>query len=499
MIQYNIKQAWQAWVTPRTTNPEAAFRERTLRSIYPLILFIWVLMYPLLAGLGMLHHQPIEVLVTGIIVAAMGIALWRQAILVAALVFISFFVLVLYTNFNYAYWFDSNLPLMMLLVFVISIVMPKNYLFPSTLALLAYYSFFAITQEAAGRGPEALEWYVMETATTSILVYAVALNLESALLGYLRTEFDHRFDQLAHNNITLESRVAERTRDLEKAYQEMQAAHQKIELLYAEQVATAEKLRAVDQMKSQFLASMSHELRTPLNAILNFTRFVSDGMLGPVNPKQVDALTKTINSGKHLLALINDVLDITKIESNMLSLFVEKDISLNEELNVVVATAQSLLTDKPVSLIVDIEPNLPLIVCDRRRVRQILLNLVSNACKFTDEGHVTLSAHVIAGQAVVRVTDTGPGIRPEEHEAIFESFRQTKTGLRQGGGTGLGLAIARRLVEAHGGKLWLESTVGVGSSFYVELPIESPDLIDIMTQSMEVAAVSTNHRLKAEA
>jgi signal transduction histidine kinase len=251
--------------------------------------------------------------------------------------------------------------------------------------------------------------------------------------------------------------------------------------LYAEQVQVAERLREIDNMKSSFLASMSHELRTPLNAILNFTKFVSSGMLGPVNDKQIDALTKTVDSGRHLLSLINDMLDITKIESKMLNLFVEPDVNLREELDTVLAAAETLLVGKPVTLIRDIEPDLPTLVGDRRRIRQIMLNLVSNACKFTESGRVTVGAHVQDQMVLLYVKDTGPGIAPDDHELIFEAFRQTREGLGQGGGTGLGLAIAKRLAEAHGGRLWLESTPGQGATFYVTLPIQAESLRAMIT------------------
>jgi signal transduction histidine kinase len=143
----------------------------------------------------------------------------------------------------------------------------------------------------------------------------------------------------------------------------------------------------------------------------------------------------------------------------------------------VVATAETLLSEKPqVKLIRDIDPQLPDIVADKRRIRQILLNLVSNACKFTDAGSVTVSAHLNCDKILMSVKDTGPGIAPEEQSGLFEAFRQTKVGLSQGGGTGLGLAIALRLAQAHEGRLWLESEVGVGSTFYVEIPSASESL-----------------------
>ena len=247
------------------------------------------------------------------------------------------------------------------------------------------------------------------------------------------------------------------------------------------------KLEEASRAKDSFLAGMSHELRTPLNAVLNFTKFVSSGMLGPVNDKQVDALSKTIDSGRHLLSLINDVLDITKIESKMLNLFIEPDVNVREELDTVTATAESLLAGKPVTLIRDISPDLPGVVGDKRRIRQILLNLVSNACKFTDEGSITVSAHVKGDVLEMFVKDSGPGIAPEDHDLIFESFRQTRAGLSQGGGTGLGLAIARRLAEAHGGHLWLESVPGAGATFYVTLPTHSEQLLETMNATISAA------------
>lgn len=256
--------------------------------------------------------------------------------------------------------------------------------------------------------------------------------------------------------------------------------------LYARQVRMAEELRELDKMKSQFLASMSHELRTPMNAVLNFTQFVANGMLGPVNERQVDKLNKALASGKHLLSLINDLLDITKIEADMLHLFIEADVDLNEELATVLATVDSMLADKPVTLISHIAPDLPVMVGDRRRLRQVLLNLVSNACKFTQHGSVTVSAEHLGETVCITVQDTGPGIAAEDFDLIFQPFRQTTPGLTQGG-TGLGLPISLRLVEAHDGRLWLESEPGTGSTFFIELPVASVRLLQTMADEMKEA------------
>ncbi len=243
--------------------------------------------------------------------------------------------------------------------------------------------------------------------------------------------------------------------------------------LYHEQVQVAEKLRAVDQMKSQFLASMSHELRTPLNAILNFTDFVALGMLGEVNDAQRDALQKSLDSGRHLLSLINDVLDMTKIEAGMMTLFLEDDVDPHAEIQQVIAATHSLIADRPITFVKDIDADLPHMRVDRRRLRQMLLNLLSNAIKFTEQGSVTLSVKNRGDHLLFAVIDSGPGISEAEQAIIFAPFRQTERGVQHAGGTGLGLPITKRLAETHGGKLWLESTLGEGSAFFIELPVQA--------------------------
>lgn len=241
--------------------------------------------------------------------------------------------------------------------------------------------------------------------------------------------------------------------------------------LYASQTQMAEELRKADQAKSQFLASMSHELRTPLNAIMNFTEMVALEMMGPVNADQKEVLEQSLASSQHLLNLINDVLDISKIQAGKLSLFVENDVNVYAELKTVVSMTEPLLKGKSVTLIQDIDDNLPIIAGDKRRIRQIFLNLMSNAAKFTDEGSITLSAKNRGDHLLFAVIDSGSGIAGEMQPLIFEPFRQTEDGVRHAQGTGLGLPITRSLVAAHGGQMWLESELGEGAAFYVTLPV----------------------------
>ncbi len=244
--------------------------------------------------------------------------------------------------------------------------------------------------------------------------------------------------------------------------------------LFAEVEASREAAEEANRIKSQFLANMSHELRTPLNAILNFTGFIADGVLGPINEEQRDILQKVIGSSQHLLSLINDILDLTKIEVGMMDLFLE-EVDMNAALNASIATAKGLVKDTDIELRVNVEENLPHIIGDKRRIRQILLNLISNAVKFTPAGTVTITAQQADGAIYLAVSDTGIGIPADQQEIIFETFRQAKHDLPETPGTGLGLPIAKHFVEAHGGRLWLDSEVGVGSTFHVLLPIRAPE------------------------
>lgn len=241
--------------------------------------------------------------------------------------------------------------------------------------------------------------------------------------------------------------------------------------LFAEAESARAAAEKANQVKSQFLANMSHELRTPLNAILNFTGFVADGILGPVTTEQTETLNKVITSGSHLLSLINDILDLTKIEVGMMDLFIER-VDLNESLTSLLSTAKGLIKGKNIEIITDIDDDLPIIAGDRRRIRQVLLNLLSNAAKFTQEGSITISAHHREGEIHLSVRDTGIGIPDDQRDVVFESFRQAKHELLDTPGTGLGMPISKAFVEAHGGKIWFESEAGIGTTFYVTLPVK---------------------------
>ncbi len=251
--------------------------------------------------------------------------------------------------------------------------------------------------------------------------------------------------------------------------------------LYQEQLQTAEKLREVDKLKSQFLANMSHELRTPLNSIIGFSRVIIKGIDGPTTDLQQQDLSAIYSAGQHLLALINDILDISKIEAGKMELTFDNNVNLTDLINSVMSTAAGLVKDKPVKLLKSIDPNLPVVRADTTRIRQVTLNLLSNAAKFTDAGSISVEANVQAGpegypEVIVKVRDTGPGIAPEDQKRLFQPFTQVdETATRKAGGTGLGLSISRLLVEMHGGRIGLESALGTGSTFYYTLPLPHPE------------------------
>jgi signal transduction histidine kinase len=232
------------------------------------------------------------------------------------------------------------------------------------------------------------------------------------------------------------------------------------------------QLAVASQHKSQFLANMSHELRTPLNAILGYTELIQDGIYGEVPEKAQGVLKRVESNGKHLLGLINDVLDLSKIEAGQLVLSLA-DYSMKDVLYSVFSAVEPLAADKNLNFKVEAQPDMPKGRGDERRLTQVVLNLVGNAIKFTDQGEVVIKASAANGAFTVAVRDTGPGIPETDQAKIFEEFQQADTSAtKKKGGTGLGLSISRRIVEMHGGKLWVESEVGKGSTFAFSLPVQ---------------------------
>ena len=232
------------------------------------------------------------------------------------------------------------------------------------------------------------------------------------------------------------------------------------------------ELETASQHKSDFLASMSHELRTPLNAIIGFSQVLREGMVGEVNEKQIEYLEDILSSGNHLLSLINDVLDLSKVEAGQVELDIAQ-FSLRDALESGVVMVRERATKNDVQVTIAESSNVNVVEGDERRVRQVIFNLLSNAVKFTPEGgSVDGRAAQVNGEVQGSVADTGPGIARADLTRIFEEFQQTEAGLKQREGTGLGLALSKRLVELHGGRIWVESEIGEGSTFVFTLPSE---------------------------
>ena len=231
------------------------------------------------------------------------------------------------------------------------------------------------------------------------------------------------------------------------------------------------QLEVASQHKSQFLANMSHELRTPLNAILGYTELIADGVYGEPSEKMMAVLKRLESNGKHLLGLINDVLDLSKIEAGQLVLELS-DYSLEDIAQTVRSTLEPLATDKKLAFKVEVAAKLPAGHGDGRRLTQVLINLVGNAIKFTDAGEVAIKATIENGSFQVAVHDTGPGISATDQAKLFQEFQQADNSItRKKGGTGLGLAISKRIIEMHGGRIWIDSAVGQGSTFTFTLPV----------------------------
>jgi signal transduction histidine kinase len=231
------------------------------------------------------------------------------------------------------------------------------------------------------------------------------------------------------------------------------------------------QLEIASQHKSQFLANMSHELRTPLNAILGYTELMADGAYGEPSEKMLGILKRLEANGKHLLGLINDVLDLSKIEAGQLVLELS-DYSVQDIAQTVRSTLEPLAADKKLGFKIEVAPQLPPGRGDGRRLTQVLINLVGNAIKFTDAGEVAIKAEASNSSFYVSVRDTGPGISTADQAKLFQEFQQADNAItRKKGGTGLGLAISKRIIEMHGGKIWVESQPGQGSTFAFTLPI----------------------------
>jgi signal transduction histidine kinase/HAMP domain-containing protein len=292
-----------------------------------------------------------------------------------------------------------------------------------------------------------------------VLKYPLAIRNET--VGELAADVEASSDEVAE----IIAAVAEQT-----------SIHIETLRLTQELQKRAAELQELDRLKTAFLANMSHELRTPLNSILGFADVILEELDGPLTDNMNNDLQLIQKNGQHLLNLINDVLDMAKIEAGRMNLNPER-FKITETIEEVVSITSPLASEKALSLFIDEDSDREVeVVADRTRIRQVMLNLVNNALKFTEMGKISLRVGRQGEKILIRVRDTGMGIPPDKLEAVFQEFTQVDTSAtRKTGGTGLGLPISRRLIDMHGGRMWAESTgvPGQGATFYVELPIEA--------------------------
>jgi signal transduction histidine kinase len=299
-------------------------------------------------------------------------------------------------------------------------------------------------------------------AGSLLLALALGLLLSWSVVAPLRST-QRRLSEIAGGTFAGHVKVPNRD-EIGALAADVNRMSQELERLYGE-------LESASRHKSDFLATMSHELRTPLNAIIGFSEVLQEQMFGELNERQLAYVNDVLEAGRHLLSLINDVLDLAKIEAGHMELNLS-EVALPEILRSAVSIHAERASRRGVELTLETEPDEITVTADERRVRQVVFNLVSNAVKFTPaNGRIDISARIDDGQVEIAVADTGPGIAAEDLETIFEEFEQTIDG-KQAEGTGLGLPLSRKLVELHGGRLWVESEIGHGSTFRFSLPVQ---------------------------
>ena len=304
--------------------------------------------------------------------------------------------------------------------------------------------------------------FIGVAASALILALVMGFALSWSLIGPIQG-IDARLAAIASGDFTGHVDVVNRD-ELGALAANVNRMNDELNRLYSE-------LEATSRHKSEFLANMSHELRTPLNAILGFAQVLRERMFGDLNEKQEEYLDDILASGNHLLSLINDVLDLSKVEAGQVELETGR-FSLRAALERGVVVVRERASEDEVSVMLEADPAADIVEGDERRIQQVIFNLLSNAVKFTPAGgSVDVASARVNGEVRVSVTDTGPGIAPEDHDRLFDEFQQADAGIEQREGTGLGLALSKRLVELHGGRLWVESTLGQGSIFYFTVPL----------------------------
>lgn len=359
------------------------------------------------------------------------------------------------------------------------IIVMVGFLLPIRSTLIALVVGLAVELITPSLGRAfAIERSQVYSAVLMALAAGIAAQMSGALYGIAEWALEsYRKERETKDQLFDSQQEVQRSFLRQKALAE-QLQDANVELEAARTAAIEAK-----NFRGQFLANMSHELRTPLNAIIGFSETMLNFPMMYDNqnlpPAYKTDLGQIYTSGKHLLQLINDILDLSKVDAGKLDLEMEQ-VELEPIFKGVLATATGLIGDKPIKLKRDIPVKLPLVQGDSLRIRQVILNLLSNSAKFTDEGAITVGARDEGnGEVTLWISDTGIGIPPQDMDKIFEEFRQGTSGRRKGrAGSGLGLAISRQLLNLMGGRIWAESTPGKGSTFYFTLPVYTPEPVE---------------------
>jgi PAS domain S-box-containing protein len=392
----------------------------------------------------------------------------------------------------------STLDLNSIFARTVNLILERFSFYHASIFIVAETGFTAILRESTGEaGAEMKKNQHSLALDDKSIVGKVALDGQTVVVNDVRADPLHKFNPLlpeTRAEAAIPLRIGNRIIGAIDVQSKVVGAFAEDEITVlqtlADQVAVAidnarsfelsqeavMEMREIDRLKSQFLANMSHELRTPLNSIIGFSRVIIKGIDGPVTELQQQDLTAIYNSGQHLLGLINDILDLSKIEAGKMELAFD-EVNIADITNSVLSTMSGLVKDKPIQITRLIQPNLPTVRADAIRVRQVMINLLSNAAKFTDEGTIIVEVGLHTGKGgqneiKVSVTDTGTGISKADQEKLFQPFSQVDNSpTRKTGGTGLGLSICQHIVNMHGGKIWVESDTDKGSAFHFTLPL----------------------------
>ncbi len=462
-----LAQVVNTWLHPRAGGRDLAFRERVIRSTLGIVIVLALISLALnvlvfrsqiaLVSYFSVHVGGIVILLIAAILVTRGHVLSSGWLLVLTFMFGAASLILIARQDGLAVGMANGIPTIMFVPLVATLVLPRT-------AILLVTSLSIISYLLAGFAIPVSDFEVANISALEWASFAVpALLIEGSLLRQLRIEFDRRLEFLT-----------ESIGQVELAKQEAEEARQRAE--------------NADRAKTQFLANMSHELRTPLNAVIGYDEVMLGGMVGSFTEKQTEMLRRIRYNGRRLLALINDILDLSKIESGSIEVY-QAPISPRKVITETVDGLRSLALERHIDLEIDFHQTLPEIVLgDTSKIQQILVNLVSNAVKFTAEGSVVVSARDAGPtQWQFSVRDTGIGIPDEARALIFEPFKQIDDSeRRQVKGTGLGLAISKRLAEMMGGTIAVTSELEQGSTFTVTLPrVTLPDIADPVTDPNE--------------